>query len=220
MKKQIFTAITIFMIIASPCLCDTPPMSSDDLYVAQLNYKRSKIDIMAKKRYVNENYGYSSTDYYSTTYSVEASTRPKSSYSNTWGNSTTISDNKAQVREIDEWFIVRGGMRNLSDSDFLDIVGQHNEAQEVRGQENARNNWKTGGTILSIGGILYMIAVAQGSNASAQVTVGGLVTVIGFIISAFNSPATHYITPDYAQELADSYNLNLKKQLNLPVTYN
>jgi len=64
-----------------------------------------------------------------------------------------------------------------------------------------------------------MLMAAGTGNSSASISAGGVVTAIGFLISAFNSSQKHYLNPDYAQEEADNYNINLKKELNLPINF-
>ncbi len=188
--------------------------AQDELYINQLNYKRNKLEIMVKTRTVAESNSYSSTDWTSTRYKMA------DQYSENNGNITTNSGTQAETKQITTWKVVRGGIRELSDSDFLDIVGQHDEAAKIKSQEDTKDQYRFAGTITSVAGVIYMLWASGQDKGTAAVTTGGIVTAIGFLVSAFNSGHGHYITSDYAQELVDNYNIDLKRKLNLPVDYN
>lgn len=186
---------------------------SEKQYLNEMEYKRSRLEILVKKRFVSERNNYSNTDFYSTTYTQE-------SYSQTWGNANTYSGERAETKEISNWVIVKGGLRELSDSEFLETIGNQKEAETIRAKEETKSQYRMYGNITSLLGIGYMLLSSANNNSSQSVAVGGLVTVIGFFVSAFNSPQRHYLQPDYVQQEADNYNTNLKIKLGLPITYN
>ena len=169
--------------------------------------------MMVKTRLVSETNTYSSTDWTSTTYSLEA-------YSQTWGSASTNAGTRSETKEITVWKVVKGGVRQLSDSEFLDTVGRHEESAKIAAQEDIKSKYRLGGLITSLAGVGYMLIASGQDNNSSSVTTGGIITAIGFLISAFNQSPWHYITSDYAQELIDNYNINLKKKLNLPINFN
>jgi len=187
--------------------------AQEEQYVNQLNYRRNKLEILIKTRFVSESNIYTSTDYSATTYTFE-------SYSQTYGTSQTSGGTHSETKEITFWKIMKGGIRELTDADFLDTVGKHDEAANIRSQENTKSNFRLAGTILSVTGIGYMLWASGQDQGSAAITSGGIATAIGFLISAFNYSPRHYITSDYAQELIDNYNVSLKKKLGLPINFN
>src|SRR3989339_62411 len=184
----------------------------ENQYVNELNYKRNKIEILVKKRLVNENTGYSKTDFYTTTYTQEA-------YSSTWGYGSTLSNQRSEVKEIEDWIIVKGGIKTLSDNEFLSLVEDYKLAAEIKEKENNKDKMRFIGNVISLGGIGYMLLSAGTDNSSYSVTTGGIITAVGFLLSAFNSPQKHYIDPDMAQEKDDAYNIKLKQALGLPITF-
>ena len=135
------------------------------------------------------------------------------------GRSDTLSSSKAEAKEVSDWIIVKGGVRNLSDIEFLQVVGDREELEKYRGIEEQKDKMRFIGNTVSISGIIYMLLASSTSNSSAVLS-GGIATAFGFFINAFNSSPKHYIQPDYAQEKIDQYNFKLKKSLNLPYNLN
>lgn len=211
MNIKVFFISTLLLISFSGLII--AETSKDDLYINQLNYHRNKLELLVKTRTISETSNYSSTDWTSTTYTLEA-------YSQTYGSAATSSGSRAETREITVWKVIKGGVRQLSDAEFLDIVGKHGEAENIRKQEDSANKYRLGGMATSLAGLGYMLLASGQSNNSTAITTGGVVTAIGFLISAFNQSPWHYITSDYAQELMDDYNINLKKKLGLPINFN
>ena len=209
MSKKFVGFVLILLFSAMPLFAEE---SQDQEYVNKLNYRRNKMQIVTKQRLIDIKRSYSSTDISTTTYSYEAFTQ-------TYGNISTQALSQAEAKEIREWYILKGGLRELSDLEFLELVGDAGQLARVRDLENRRANMRLIGNV-SIGlGLLAMIGGAALSAGQAVITGGALVTTAGFFISAFNLSPQHYIAPDYAQEKIDEYNINLKKKLNLPLQY-
>ena len=192
------------------------PLFAEDIqgqeYVNKLNYRRNRLQIVTKQRLVDIRRSYSSTDISTTTYSYEAFTQ-------TYGNVSTQALSQAEAKEIREWYILKGDIRELSDLEFLELVGDQDQLARVRNLDNSKSNMRLIGNI-SIGlGLATMIGGAAFSAGQSVIMGGALVTTAGFFISAFNIPPQHYIAPDYAQEKIDEHNINLKKRLDLPLQY-
>jgi hypothetical protein len=125
-----------------------------------------------------------------------------------------------KVKEITEWYIYKGGIRELSDLEFLELVGEQALLERVYEEEEGRANRRGIGTILIASGLLFMIGGAATSADQPIVTAGALGMTAGFFFNAFNASPQHYIKPDYAQAKIDEYNINLKKKLGLPLDFN
>lgn len=207
--RKFFCLICLVFLI-SPCIAEN---NQETLYANQLNYNRNKLEILVKKSFINERTGYSSTNYSATTYTQE-------SYSTTWGYGNTMSNERSEVKEVSDWIIVKGGIRNLSDSEFLQTIEKNNEAIKIENVEEQKGKTRNIGTLLSLSGLGYMLIASTNSTSSSSIMSGGVIAAIGFIITAFNSSPKHYLTPDYVQEEIDNYNITLKKNLGLPFNLN
>lgn len=185
---------------------------ADQEYINKLAYRRDKLNLIVKSRQVQENRSYSTTDISSYTYSYEA-------YSQTYGNIATSALQRSEAKEISDWYVYKGGIRELSDTEFLELVGDRAEAARVRDQDERKAGMRLIGNIAIGAGAVTMIAGAGFSAGQPVITGGALTMVTGFFVSAFNLSPHHYIQPDYAQEKIDGYNVALKKKLNLPLTY-
>ncbi len=185
---------------------------ADQEYINKLAYRRDKLSLVVKTREVQEKRSYSSTDISSYTYSYEA-------HSQTYGNIATSALQRSEAKEISDWYIYKGGIRELSDIEFLDLTGDRAGAARIRDEDSRRSGIRMIGNVAIGAGALTMIAGAGLSAGQSVITGGALLMVTGFFVSAFNLSPHHYIQPDYAQEKIDEYNVALKKKLNLPLTY-
>jgi len=183
---------------------------TDQAYINKLNYQRNKLEIVSKKRIVDETRNYSSTNTNTSVYSYE-------SYSQTMGNVTTSSLSQAEAKEYTDWYIYKGETRELNDLEFLEVVGDTQKLQQIERQDYIKTALRSLGNLWIGLGIVTMVGGAAMSAGQPVVTGGALLTVGGFFMSAFNIPPHHYILPDYAQEKIDNYNVALKKKLNLPI---
>ncbi len=181
-------------------------------YEKKLEYRRKKIQIMVKTSMLGETSGYTSTDNWSSTISPEAGTSYTYSYGTQRTNSTV------QFKEISNWVLVRGGVRELSDVEFLQITGNDAMARDIQAKIDERNKWMMIGTI---GGVIGIgVAIAGSSNGDVgTLSVGTALSIIGFLVSSFNLPQKHYIAADYALEQSDLYNIRVKKELGLPIDF-
>lgn len=185
---------------------------SEQEYKNQLAYRRSRLNLVSKKRLVDVKRSYSHTDIDTTTYTWEAY-----SLSNT--DITTSSMNRAEAREIMEWYIYKGGLRELSDIEFLELVNDRDILEQVKDWEAQKANMRNIGNT-SIGlGFLVMVGGAALSGGQTTITGGAVLMACGFMVSALNTSPSHYIQPDYAQEKIDDYNITLKKELGLPLDF-
>lgn len=181
-------------------------------YEKKLEYKRKKIDILVKTFLKGETSAYTTTDTWGTTISPEAG------YSYTYTYGTTRRGETILLKEVSDWVIIRGGVRELSDVELLKITGNKEEAKETQAVIDERAKWMTIGTIGGILGIGVAIAGSSDGN-TGTITAGSAISLLGFIISSLNLPQKHYIAADYALEETDLYNIRLKKELGLPIDF-
>ena len=187
-------------------------LAAETDYEKKLEYRRNKIVILVKNRTVGETSAYSTNDTWGWT------TSPEAGYSQTYTTGTTKSGSTVTLREVTDWMIIRGGVRELSDIDFLWLTGNDAKAKEVQNTIDEREKWKWIGTITGLVGL--GIAISGGSSSSVgTITAGSLVSLIGFTIGSFNFPQKHYIAADYALEESDKYNIRTKKELGIPVDF-
>ncbi|MEE8638241.1 MAG: hypothetical protein V3T21_04250 [Candidatus Margulisiibacteriota bacterium] len=203
----------LFLVIA----ISTPALLADEIsdqeYINRLNYHRNKLELVTKKRQIDEKRSYSYTDIDSHTFSFEA-------YSQTSTDISTQTLARSEVKEITDWYIYKGGIRELTDAEFLALVEDYAELEQVKGMENRKARMRTIGNIFIGTGLLVMIGGAALSAGEPTITAGALGMTAGFFLNAFNLSSVHYIQPDYAQEKIDEYNITLKKRLGLPLDYN
>ncbi|OGB87491.1 hypothetical protein A3H38_03000 [candidate division WOR-1 bacterium RIFCSPLOWO2_02_FULL_46_20] len=207
---RLTTVGLICILAATPLLAETP---TEQEYVNQLTYKNSKLQLVINKRLIDERKNYGHTDIDTTTYSYEA-------YSTSNTDISTSSLSQSEVKEITEWYIFKGGVRKLSDLEFLELIGDKDELVRIRDLEFQKAGTRNAGNLIIGTGFLVMLGGAATSAGQTVTTAGALGMILGFFVNAFNRSPDHYIQPDYAQEKIDFYNLSLKKKLELPVDYN
>ena len=205
MFKKLALLLLVIAISVPALLADE---ISDQEYINRLNYHRNKLELITKKRQIDEKRSYSYTDIDSYTFSFEA-------YSQTSADISTQTLARSEVKEITDWYIYKGGIRELSDAEFLALVEDYAELEQVIDMENRKARMRTIGNIFIGTGLLVMIGGAALSAGEPTITAGALGMTAGFFLSAFNLSPAHYIQPDYAQE-----KIALKKKLGLPLDYN
>ncbi len=205
MKRAI--SIILLLLISSNIA-----FAAETEYEKKLEYKRKKIVILVKTRTIGETNAYSTTDTWSNTVSPEAG------YSQTYSSATTNSGSTFGFREVSDWVIIRGGVRELADVAFLEITGNAALAAEIQKKSDESEKWRTIGAITGITGLVIAIAGASASSTGA-IAAGSILSLVGFTVSSLNTSPKHYIAADYALELADKYNIKLKKDLGLPVNF-
>ena len=209
MKRELLTLFSVCLLTGSVALADE---LADQTYVNQLNYRHNKLELTTKTRLVHESRSYSNTDIISTTYSYEA-------YSQTSTDITSSALNRSEQKEVTDWYIYKGGVQELSDLEFLDLIGDRSLYNQVHDNLDRSNIWQQLGHVTIGVGIATMIGGAALSADQPVITGGALVTVAGFFISAFSLPPKHYLKSSYALNKIDEYNINLKRQLNLPLNF-
>jgi len=212
MIKRALLGLLLALMWVPLVIAQTSSENQEQVYLNKLTYRRNKLQIITKKRMAEERREYTTHDIDLGTYSIEA-------YTYTTGQIETQRYSRFEPKEWTEWYIMKGGVRVLSDLEFLQIVGDQGEYHRVQALEDQKAKARFYGN-LAIGlGLATMLGGAAFS-ASQNVIVGaGMVTALGFFVSAFNLSPPHYLEPDYVQEKIDEYNVNLKKKLNLPLDF-
>lgn len=202
----------LFLII----LISAPALPAEEIseqeYRNQLAYRRDRLQLVTKRRLIDVKRSYSYTDIDTTSYTWEA-------YTYTTGDIATQALSRAEAKEVTDWFIYKGGLRELFDIEFLALVGDQDKLEYVSNMEDQKARMRNIGNT-SIGlGFLTMVGAAAFSGGQTVVTGGAVLMAGGFFMSALNASPRHYIKPDYAQEKIDEYNIALKKKLNLPLEF-
>jgi len=203
--KKIVCSILLLIFFSSTATAQT-------LYEKKLEYRRKKIDIMVRTRYVGEVEREKFGDIYEYTYTSEAGYSYKTTTTAERMGLTT------EFKRVSDWVIVKGGIRELDDVEFLYLTENHKLAREIEGKVEARSRWRTIGMLTGLVGIGVIIS-GSGAGDSGTITTGAVISLLGVVIGAFNYPVRHYIYPDFAQEQADKYNIRLKKDLELPIDF-
>lgn len=182
-------------------------------YEKRLEFRRKKITIVERTAFVKETTGY----VFSNTSSLVNSERPRG---RSFGSSATFgtTDRQTSMRQVFDWVIVRGGIAELSDIEFLDIIGDTNKADRVQSTIDDKNRmmfWALGCEVVGIAAIIGAASVTPVN--STQTAVGSALMLGGMLMGYFYGPERHYISPDQAQEGADNYNIKLKRSLGLPI---
>ncbi len=210
MKNKI---LLLSLLLLVPCQGSwAADQASEQDYINKMTYQQNKLEIVTKTRTINVSKSYSSTDINLYTYTNEV-------YTQNYGNIDTSSTALSESKQKTDWYIYKGGIRELSDLEFLDLIGERALYARVADQEEGRDRMRTIGSWTIAAGVVAMVGGAALSAGQPVITGGALTTVAGFFISAFNLSPKHYIQPDYAQSKAFEYNIALKRKLNLPVNY-
>jgi len=182
-------------------------------YEKKLEYRRKKIQVLVRSAYVGETSGYVSSDTSSYGY---ASTPEGYSY----GSSSTYGTTGGRTifRQVSDWVIVRGGISELSDIEFLETIGNSEKADEIRKMIDDKNRltyWGLGCGLLGVASVVGSAAFTPAN--SSQMAIGTALILGGIFLGYLGAPPRHYLVADYVQEGADNYNIKLKKTLKLPV---
>jgi hypothetical protein len=185
---------------------------SDQDYINKLYYRHNKLELLTRRRLIDEKRNYNNTD-------INTSTFYLPSYRDSTTSITSQSYEKAETKVINEWYIYLGGISEISDYEFLKLVGDDREVARIQGIEDQKGKMRFVGNILIGSGLGVMLGGAALGADSKVVTGGALGMVVGFFIDAFNATPAHYISPAYAQQKIDAYNIALKQKLSLPLDY-
>lgn len=185
---------------------------TDQDYINKLYYRHNKLELLTRRRLIDEKRNYNNTDINTTTFYLP-------SYRDSSTNITSQSYEKSETKVINEWFIYLGGISEISDLEFLKVVGDDRELARAQSIEDQKGSMRFIGNIFIGSGLGVMLGGAALGADSKFVTAGALGMVVGFFIDAFNGTPAHYIKPAYAQQKIDEYNVGLKQKLNLPLNY-
>jgi hypothetical protein len=210
MIKKIYSSLLALLFCAGLAVAQDV---NDQQYINQLYYRHNKIEINLTHRTIDISNASSSTDISTSSFNYSRN------YSENYGNISTTSQAKQETKDITSWHIIKGGISELSDLDFLQLIGDQKLYDKIKSEDDARNRMRLIGNI-SIGtGVAAMLGGASLSAGEAVISGGALVTALGFFISSFNAPPHHYLSPDYALNKSDEYNIALKQKLNLPLNF-
>ena len=182
-------------------------------YEKKLEYRRKKMEVLVRTAYVGETSGYTSlnaSDYSWTSTPEGYSYGSSQIYGTNSGRSTT--------RPVSDWVMVKGGIRELSDIEFIEIIGDREKADQIQktmDEKNRMGMWALGCGILGVASVVGAGGFTPVN--SSQMAIGTALILGGIFLGYLYAPQRHYITADYAQEGADNYNIKLKKALGLPV---
>ena len=177
-------------------------------YKEQQEYKSKKLDILLSKSVQTVGSGYTNSIYFPGYYSI-------------FGSGWTRTSSTAY--EITDWKIVQGGVQEISDVSFAQLV--NDTATLKKSQEKAdfySNKYNIGAIVALVGLASFLGAMATtGDTQIGLLTLGtvGCVFGYGFMVSAETPPAGHYISPSEAAKRAYDYNQKLKAELGLPADY-
>ncbi|MFC1767228.1 PEGA domain-containing protein [Candidatus Margulisiibacteriota bacterium] len=187
--------------------------SADKFFKQQQQYKQQKIDILLSKTIQTVGSSYTDSIYFPGYYSM-------------LGSGWTTS--KSTAYEVTNWKIVQGGVQEISDRQFAEMVGDKETLARMDKGWDDYNNITGWGAVWALTGIVMVLvggSMAFGSdtvateNGAVLFAVGCLPAIIGFGMLSSNPPSGHYIQPSVAAKQAFEYNQALKKKLGLPENY-
>jgi hypothetical protein len=182
-------------------------------YEKKLEYRRKKVEVLVRTAYVGETSNYLSSDTSSWSYAATPE-----GYSYGYSSMYGTTGGRSSFRPVSDWVIVKGGIRELSDIEFLDIVGDSEKAAEVQkiiDEKNSMTMWAIGCGVVGVAAVIGASSFTPVN--SSQFGIGSALILGGIVLAYLYAPQRHYLTPDYVQESADKYNIKLKKDLGLPV---
>ena len=97
------TLLTVLILLVATTSLLAQPLS-DQEYLNRLDYKNNRLDLVTKKRQVDEKSSYSHTDIDTITFSQEA-------YAQLYTDVDTTTSSRSDVREVTEWYIYKGSIR-------------------------------------------------------------------------------------------------------------
>jgi len=194
---------------------DQPPpevqQAVDKLYKQGQEYKQNKIDILLSKSVQTVGSSYTDSTYFPGYYSW---------FGSGWTTSTST------AYEVTDWKIIKGGVQEISDAEFAQLVGDKDTQARINEDwENYNNttNWGAGialiGVIMCLAGGVALFSSSGGEGGAVVFAVGIVPTIIGLGMLSKNPPSGHYVKPGTAAKQAYEYNQALKKKLGLPESY-
>jgi len=185
----------------------------ESLNKEQQQYKQGKIDILLSKSYQTVGSSYTSSSYYPGYYSI---------FGSGWTSSSSTQ------YETTDWKIIQGGVQEISDAQFAQLVGDKDTQERMAKDWEDYNNTTNIGAIIALVGVVMVLVGGMGlfatDTAAAETgaiifAVGIVPTIIGLGMLSKNPPSGQYVSPGTAAKQAYEYNQALKKKLGLPETY-
>jgi hypothetical protein len=127
-----------------------------------------------------------------------------------------------------DWKIIQGGVQEISDAQFADLVGDKDTQARIAQDWEDYNNTTTWGAIIALTGVVMVLvggAMAFGTDKNASESgavifaVGCLPTIIGLGMLSKMPYSGHYVSPSTAAKQAHEFNQKMKLQLNLPESF-
>ena len=190
--------------------------AADKFFKQQMQYKQEKIDILLSKNYQTVGTSNTTSTYFPGYYYYYVGT----GYGTTTSTSTQY--------EVTDWKIIKGGVQEISDSEFANLIGDKDTQERMAKDWDNYNNTMNWGAWIGLTGIIMILAggaAAFGSSGAAAESgavvcaVGFIPTIIGLGMIGKNPPSGHYVNPGTAAKQAFEYNQALKKKLGLPESY-
>lgn len=184
-------------------------------YEKKLEYHRKKIEIKVRTDYIGESETYNSSD---TSIFGYATTTESNTYLMGNASTTGSSNTRNYTKQITDWYIMKGGIMELSDQEFVEEIGDKVMLSNIQKQTDDKGRylvWGIGSAVLGVGAIVA--AASQTPVQPALSGAGTLLVLTGIVLTYLSAPPRHYIRPDYAMEKSDKYNISLKKTLGLPI---
>lgn len=176
-------------------------------YKEQQDYKSKKIDILLSKGMQTVGSGYTTSTYFPGYYSI-------------FGSGWTSTSSTAY--ETTDWKIIQGGVQQISDVQFANIVNDTNALKRYQEEVDANSNKYNIGAGVSIVGLLALLggAATTGDTQIGLLTLGlvGCVFGLGFMSSEIPY-SKHYASPSEAAKMAYEYNQGIKSKLGLPADF-
>lgn len=221
---KVSAGVTSAILIKSKVPASTQPplevqQAADKLYKQAQQFKQEKLDIMLSKTYQTVGSSYSDSTYFPGYYFATGSE---------WTTS------KSTAYEITDWKIIKGGVQQISDSEFAQLVGDKDTLAAMNKDWEDYNSTMNWAAIIGVTGILMVLVggamafgsdnktdsgKAAGESGAVIFAVGIIPTIIGLGMLSKNPPTGHYVNPGTASKQAFEYNQALKKKLGLPESY-
>lgn len=190
------------------------PQDTVSKYKEQQEYKRRKLDILLSKNLQTTGASYTYGDSFPGYYSI---------FNSSWSNSSST------TYEQTDWKIVLGGVQQISDLEFAEMVNDLETLSYYRQRVQQIEDDVLLGGLLSLTGLIVTIAgfssALEAPNDDEAMggilfaTVGIIGSFIGIALLSATPPTGHFVSPSKAALQAYEYNQTLKTSLGLPESY-
>jgi len=176
---------------------------SDTMYENKMKYKREKIELVITRE-------------------IKGKTTTSTIHDILGIKGVDLSQSYFSGQEIKNWTIVMGGYENVAEEELCSLAGDQKKADEITKEKDAIKDIKNYGSLIfwcGAGVWLLGSSIREPVQRQSNDTIAGAIGIIGLLITSLNNPKEHYLDPLYAMELADKYNIKLKRSLYLPDDY-